>query len=137
MSSSNILRLNNHGLPKEDFRKKLKSEVDKGVHAIYLENNHIQKIEIHDIDTTNIFSLSLANNQLTGCSNIQNFNWVKVLDLSSNLIIRLNGIDQLQCLEWFNVSSNQLRNVDVLNKCLSLTYLDVSDNELVMFLILV
>lgn len=127
---SNVLKLNCHGLSQKDLIKKLDSDLDKDINTICLENNYIQKLDTYGIDSTNIFSLSLANNQLTGSSNIEHFSWLKVLNLSSNLIIRLNGIDQLQCLEWFNVSSNQLRNVDILNRCLSLTYLDVSDNQL-------
>nr|CAB3263080.1 uncharacterized protein LOC101242116 [Phallusia mammillata] len=130
MLESGVLNLSNQFLSGDKLIAYLDEVKGESIHTLILDDNYLRKIMPGSLCVENVMQISLAKNQLTRTLNIQQFPCLRVLNLSSNLLMQLDGLNHLKYLEWISLSGNQLGNIDLLNSCTNLVHVDASDNEI-------
>ncbi|XP_064599995.1 leucine-rich repeat and IQ domain-containing protein 1-like [Liolophura sinensis] len=100
----------------------------KQLHYINLQNNHVQFVDLGDLE--NLEYVNLSSNQLTAVHGLEDCSNLRWLDLSNNKIIKLGSLVGLRHLHTLKLCHNQLISTQGVGDVPTLQDLHASHNHL-------
>ncbi len=102
-------------------------ELNDSLRNVYLSGNNISSIPNFN---TEITTLALNTNQISGTVDISMYNKLEALFLNHNDIIEIVGLGQLLELEKFQAIKNRLSQITGLQNCMNLRVLRLNHNQI-------
>jgi hypothetical protein len=107
-------------------------ECEENLKLLYLDNNHITKME-NLISLNSLLYLNLYSNKITEISNLNSINRLKALMLGKNMIDKIQNLSCLPSLEVLDLHSNKIQKIENIEGLKKLKLLNLANNQITIF----